>query len=75
MSILTNRTLIKFRFKNSKKDKYSYFGAEISLPIQAMLPNTKYSRIELPAHHIYLWWLTLKLCCLPILVSNQNETI
>jgi len=26
-------------------------------------------------HHIYLWWLVLRLCCLPIIALNQNQAV
>ena len=63
------------------------FGDDITFDLQGLLVDKFGSNLRnlnchglidypefLSAHHIYLWWLTLRLCCLPIISSNQNET-
>jgi hypothetical protein len=64
------------------------FGDDITFDLQGLLVDKFGSNLRnlnchglidhtgfFSSHHIYLWWLVLRLCCLPIIAANQNQVM
>lgn len=64
------------------------FGDDITFDLQGLLVDKFGSNLRnlnchglidyggfFSPHHIYLWWLVLRLCCLPIIAVNQNQVM